>query len=146
MSISEDVFQLCFLLLFCEILFGESVRLYSKMYSWFSYGSLFFLIFSLQVRLLPSSTLYYFTALQLVFLIHFSPHSFFLLSEAPFGNTVVTMLFALQHPEQLITDNNMVNTETACFPLTSICEFKLYQDLESILELCKIFGYHASAD
>lgn len=84
--------------------------------------------------------LYYFTALQLVFLTHLSPHFFFLLLDAPFGNTVATMQLALQHPEQLITENNTANTETSCFPLNIymwVC-----QGLECILEFCKPFVYH----
>lgn len=139
MSISEDVFSLCFLLLFCEILFSESVHKYSKMHSCFSYGSLFFSYF-LSVGQGFTIFLYYFTALQLDFLTHLSPHFFFLLSDAPFGNTVATMLLALQHSEQLITENNTANTETSCFPLNIymwVC-----QGLECIPEFCKPFVYH----
>lgn len=88
-----------------------------KMYSCFSDGSLFFSHFLFVGQAFTILYLYHFTVCQLVFLTHLSSLSISLFSEAPFGNTVATMLPGRQHPEQLINDNNMVNTETSCFPL-----------------------------
>lgn len=88
---SHFAFYYCFVRFFLVNLF----TCIQKMYYCFSYGSLFFPHFSLCWSGFYHPLLEFFTAFQLVFLIHSCLPSFYLLLEPLFEYTVITMLFAL---------------------------------------------------